>query len=71
MNFIERQSWFATMPDDVRRALKNVPVMNSLREHRNAAFQLQGQYDGAMSEDCKRSFASDYQALSDLITYLE
>lgn len=54
------------------RAIKNavagnVGLQNVIREFRHRAFQMQGAYDGAMSEDCKALYAAEYEILSRLL----
>lgn len=56
---------------DIKGVLANVPCMNFLRQYRHNVFQLQGAYDGAMSEDCKQSFRDDYAIIDSLVKELE
>lgn len=58
--------------DGIFKLFRNsVPLQNVLRERRNIAFQMQGQYDGSMSDDCKSQFAEEYRVLLELIEKLE
>ena len=54
-----------------RVALDSVPVMNSLRTHRNQYFQIQGAYDGAMGDECKELCRQQFNAIDSLIRELE
>ena len=54
-----------------RVALDSVPVMNSLRTHRNQYFQMQGAYDGAMGDECKELCRQQFNAIDSLIRELE
>jgi len=46
---------------DVMRGIHGV---NYLAYLRNEAFQRLGRYDGAISDDCRASFAADYEKLT-------
>ncbi len=65
------KEWVWSAPPEILSALASVPLMNSLREHRNRMFQMQGAYDGAMSEDCKNLFKSDYRAMAEFVSAIE
>lgn len=65
------EKWLQQMPDEMRQVLSSVPMLNSLREHRNRLFQMVGMYDGAMSQACIESFKKNYETLDALITALQ
>lgn len=67
----EFQNWCREMPEYLRHALTSVPLMNELRRHRNATFQLIGSQDGSMSEACMQLFRDDYAALDEFVKFLE
>ena len=45
----------------------NIHGVNFMYIQRKLAFQMQGQYDGSMSDDCKLVFKSQYNAWDKLI----
>lgn len=51
--------------------LRSVPVGNFIRDRQREAFQMQGRYDGAMSEECKALFVAEYKMLTDLLKWIE
>lgn len=54
--------------DRIKDALfGNVVCLNFMRQQRYECFQMQGRYDGSISEECKEIFARDYQMWSDLL----
>lgn len=58
-------SWLESAPDVAKEWLRNdITTLNWLAEERNRAFQMIGQYDGAMSEECKQSFRDKYELLT-------
>ena len=63
--------WMAEAPTELREALSSVPLLNSLRQHRNSLFQLPGMYDGAMSEACRARMRSQYAALGEFLEALK
>lgn len=71
MNKRTIKEWVWQAPEELLAALSSVPVLNSLREHRNRNFQMQGMYDGAMSAGCKSLCNQEYKALDELISALE
>jgi hypothetical protein len=55
-------AWLDAAPPAVRRLIgTNILMSNFLRDLRNKCFQMQGQYDGSISEECKALFAEQQQ----------
>lgn len=65
------RQWVKQAPPTIRQALQSVPMMNSIRQLRNARFQMPGAYDGAMGEDCKKMMREEYEALDEFVKALE
>ena len=72
------RSGFDTQHEEIERLRKELRQIKSLlfdsvhgvhfmHDQRKAAFQKQGQYDGAMSEECKASFRRQHEAWDSLI----
>lgn len=59
--------WASQAPAAAIEVFRSVPLMNELKRFRNSCFQLQGQHDGAMSEDCKLSFRRSFEAIDEFI----
>ena len=54
--------------DEIKRVMfGDVHCINFMHERRHASFQMIGQYDGAMSEECKNSFREQYEFWTRLI----
>jgi len=54
----------------MEKTLNSISGREFLTEQRQKAFQMQGRYDGAMSERCKQMFADDFRMLDKLVTEL-
>ena len=61
-------AWAESAPPEVRSWLAGITVRNFLRLNRNIKFQMQGQYDGAMSEECKATCKADYEIADALLS---
>ena len=51
--------WLESMPEEARTVFNGVHWQTFLKQRRNESFQMIGQYDGAMSEECKQAFSSE------------
>lgn len=54
--------------DQIKQVMFNdIHCINFMRERRKECRQMQGRYDGAMSEACKQSFREQYEFWDALI----
>lgn len=70
---VERLSvadWMKLAPQEVVDWLSLATVRNWLREQNHTLFQMSGQYDGAMSDECKQRFREHFKVVSQIITAL-
>ena len=63
--------WIEAAPPEAKRFMGGVIFTNFLHERRNVAFQMQGQFDGAMEEVVKGLFENEYEFLVAVIAALE
>ena len=65
-------SWLDSAPNVAKAWLRDdVRTMNTLVTQRNQAFQMIGQYDGAMSEECKATFRERYKFLKRVVEWCQ
>ncbi len=64
---MNNDEWVAAMPEDFRSLFGGIHFTSVLRELRNREFQMQGRYDGAMSEDCKALCRKNQQLIEMLL----
>lgn len=63
MNITE---WLQAAPPALRVWLDSATVRRFIAEERRTLFQLQGTYDGSMSEDHQAILKQQYEAVSEL-----
>lgn len=57
--------------DDVYEVLGGIKGREFLQDDRHRAFQMQGKYDGAMSEECKQLFRRQQEAVERLQRFVK
>ena len=65
------RKWIRSAPEEIRECLLSAHLMCFLKERRSEAFQMQGRFDGDMSDGCKKLFAKEYETLTAILEELE
>ena len=58
--------WYRSAPPGIAAWMDGVVFRNFVRDEHAASFRMIGVYDGAMSEECKRMFREQYEAIGAL-----